>query len=433
MIPRYSRPEMASLWQPENRYRAWLEVEILACEANAKLGLIPVKALATIKRKAAFKVERIEALEKIVKHDVIAFLTAVGEHVGPDSRYIHLGLTSSDVLDTSLASLMRSASDILIRDIRAVLATLKKRAKQHKQTVMIGRSHGVHAEPITFGLKMAMWYEEMNRAFDRMLRARDVISVGKVSGAVGTFANIDPFVETYVCRKLGLTPEPVATQVVQRDRHAEFLSTLALIASSIEKFSVELRHLQRTEVLEAEEFFSEGQKGSSAMPHKRNPISAENLSGLARVVRANAIAAMENIALWHERDISHSSVERIIIPDSTILVDYMLTRFNNLIDKLFIYPGNMERNMALSKGLFHSETVMLALVRKGLSRETAYSYVQRNAMEVWKKGGDFQARLQGDNDIRAHLSDREIAECFDLSHTLKKVDYIFKRVFKKKV
>ncbi len=433
MIPRYSRPEMASLWQPEHRYRAWLEVEILACEANAKLGIIPMKALANIKRKAAFKVERIEALEKIVKHDVIAFLTAVGEHVGPDSRYIHLGLTSSDVLDTSLASLMRSASDILIRDIRAVLATLKKRAKQHKQTVMIGRSHGVHAEPITFGLKMALWYEEMNRALDRMLRARDVISVGKVSGAVGTFANIDPFVETYVCRKLGLTPEPVATQVVQRDRHAEFLSTLALVASSIEKFSVELRHLQRTEVLEAEEFFSEGQKGSSAMPHKRNPISAENLSGLARVVRANAIAAMENIALWHERDISHSSVERIIIPDSTILVDYMLTRFNNLMDKLFIYPENMERNMALSKGLFHSETVMLALVRKGLSRETAYSYVQRNAMEVWKKGGDFLGRLQGDNDIRAYLSDREIAECFDLSHTLKRVDYIFKRVFKKKV
>ena len=432
MIPRYSRPEMAGLWEPENRYRAWLEVELRACEANAKLGLIPAKSLANIKKKADFKAERIDALEKIVKHDVIAFLTAVGEKVGPDSRYIHLGLTSSDVLDTSLAVLMRQASDIIINDIRVVLATLKKKAIKYKNTVMIGRSHGVHAEPVTFGLKMALWYEEMGRALDRMIRARDVISVGKVSGAVGTFANIDPFVETYVCRKLGLKPEPVATQVVQRDRHAEFLSTLALIASSIDKFTVELRHLQRTEVLEAEEYFSEGQKGSSAMPHKRNPISAENLSGLARVVRANAVAAMENVALWHERDISHSSVERIIIPDSTILMDYMLARFNNLIDKLFVYPQNMKRNMELSKGLFHSETVMLALVGKGISREIAYSYVQRNAMNVWKMGGDFKQRLQDDKDIRKYLSNREIDACFDISHTLTKVDYIFKRVFQKK-
>jgi len=432
MIPRYSRPEMAGLWEPENRYRAWLEVELAACEANAKLGLIPAKALTNIKKKADFKVARIDALEKVVKHDVIAFLTAVGEKVGTDSRYIHLGLTSSDVLDTSLATLMRRASDIIIADIYSVLATLKQRAKQHKNTVMIGRSHGVHAEPVTFGLKMALWYEEMGRALDRMKRARDIISVGKVSGAVGTFANIDPFVETYVCRKLGLKPEPVATQVVQRDRHAEFLSTLALIASSIEKFSVELRHLQRTEVLEAEEYFSEGQKGSSAMPHKRNPISAENLSGLARVVRTNALAAMENVALWHERDISHSSVERIIIPDSTILIDYMLVRFNGLIGKLFVYPKNMIRNMQLSKGLFHSETVMLALVEKGLSRETAYAYVQRNAMEVWKLGGDFKLRLQNDKDIRKYLSNREIDDCFDISHTLKKVDYLFRRVFKRR-
>jgi len=432
MIPRYSRPEMAGLWEPESRYRAWLAVEILACEANTRLGLIPAKALANITKKANFTVERIDELEKIVKHDVIAFLTAVSEKVGPDSRFIHLGLTSSDVLDTSLASLMRRASDIILNDIRIVLNTLKKRALQHKHTVMIGRSHGVHAEPTTFGLKMALWYEEMSRALDRMLRAKEVISVGKVSGAVGTFANIDPFVESYVCRKLGLKPEPVATQVVQRDRHAEFLSTLALIASSIEKFSIELRHLQRTEVLEAEEYFSEGQKGSSAMPHKRNPISAENLSGLARIVRANAIAAMENIALWHERDISHSSVERIIIPDSTILLDYMLTRFNDLIGRLLVYPKNMQRNMAISRGLFHSETVMLALVEKGLPRETAYSFVQRNAMEVWKQGGDFRLRLKNDKDIHNYLSGKEIDDCFNLSQTLKKIDFIFKRVFKAK-
>jgi adenylosuccinate lyase len=429
MISRYSRPEMAALWEPESRYRAWLLVEVLACEANAKLGLIPARALATIKKKADFDVKRIDEIEAVVKHDVIAFLTAVGEHVGPDSRFIHLGLTSSDVLDTSLAYLLRKTADIIISDIVSLRAALKKKAFAYKDTVMIGRSHGVHAEPVTFGLKMALWYEEMGRNLERMRRARETVSVGKVSGAVGTFANIDPRVERHVCRKLGLTPEPVATQVVQRDRHAEYLSALALIASSLEKFSVELRHLQRTEVLEAEEFFSEGQKGSSAMPHKRNPISAENLSGLARVVRANSLAALENIALWHERDISHSSVERIIMPDSTILIDYMLTRFTKLVDKLFVYPKNMERNMALSRGLFHSETVMLALVGKGITREEAYRCVQRNAMAVWKEGGDFAERLKADPDIREHLSPREIDRCFDIRHTLKKVDYIFRRVF----
>jgi adenylosuccinate lyase len=432
MIPRYSRPAMTSLWEPESRYRAWLLVELLACEANAKLGLIPARSLAAIKKKADFNVKRIDDLEKIVKHDVIAFLTNLGEHVGPDSRFIHLGLTSSDVLDTSLAYLMQKAADLIIDDIKALRAVLMKQAYRYKDTVMIGRSHGVHAEPVTFGLKMALWYEEMGRALDRMIRARDVASVGKVSGAVGTFANIDPFVERYVCKKLGLTPEPAATQVVQRDRHAEYLSALALTASSIEKFSVELRHLQRTEVLEAEEYFSEGQKGSSAMPHKRNPISAENLSGLARVVRSNSIAALENVALWHERDISHSSVERIILPDSTILIDYMLARFTKLVDTLFVYPKNMARNMEISRGLFHSETVMLALVAKGLARETAYKYVQRNAMDVWKEGGDFAERLRSDPDIRKQLTPREIDRCFDLRHTIKKVDYIFKRVFKKK-
>jgi adenylosuccinate lyase len=431
MISRYSRPEMAALWEPESRYQAWLLVEVLACEANAKLGHIPAQALATIKKKAAFSVKRIDEIEKVVKHDVIAFLTSVAEHVGPESRFIHLGLTSSDVLDTSLAYLLRRSADIIIDDIKALRLVLKRQAQRYRMTVMIGRSHGVHAEPVTFGLKMALWYEEMGRALERMVRAQEVVSVGKVSGAVGTFANIDPFVERYVCRKLGLAPEPVATQVVQRDRHAEFLSALALVASSIEKFSVELRHLQRTEVLEAEEYFSEGQKGSSAMPHKRNPISAENLSGLARVVRANSLAALENIALWHERDISHSSVERIVIPDSTILVDYMLARFRSLVERLFVYPKNMERNMALSRGLFHSETVMLALVENGVTRETAYRYVQRNAMEVWKEGGDFAERLKADADIGKHMTPVEIDRCFDLRHTLRHVDYLFKRVFKK--
>src|SRR5512135_1417567 len=429
MIPRYSRPEMAGLWEPENRYRAWLQVEILACEANARIGLIPAKALTNIKNRADFNIRRIDALEKIVKHDVIAFLTAVGEHVGPDSRYIHLGLTSSDVLDTSLASLMQKAADIIIQDVRAVLTTLKKKAQQHKNTVMIGRSHGVHAEPVTFGLKMALWYEEMGRALDRMVRARDVISVGKISGAVGTFANIDPFVETYVCRKLGLRPAPASTQVIQRDRHAEVFATLAIVASSLDKFSTEIRHLQRTEVLEVEEFFSAGQKGSSAMPHKRNPVLSENISGLSRLLRGYSVTAMENMALWHERDISHSSAERVIAPDATILLHFALGRFRGMMEKLLVYPDRMRKNLESTHGLLYSQRVLLALAAKGFSRETAYEVVQRSAMTSWKTGKPLAALLWKDRDVRAALSKKEFDELFDIDYYLKNIDGIIDRVF----
>ncbi len=380
MIPRYTRPEMAKIWTEQRKFETWLEIELLVCEALSELGEIPSEAVKEIREKSKFDVQQINEIEKVTKHDVIAFLTNVGESIGPLSKYLHYGLTSSDILDTSLALLLKEASEIILQDIHRFLEILKKKAFQHKETLMIGRSHGVHAEPITFGLKMALWYDEMKRNLIRMERAKEAVSVGKISGAVGTFAHIPPFVEEFVCRRLGLKPAPISTQIVQRDHHAEFFTTLAILASSIEKFSVELRHLQRTEVLEVEEFFSKGQKGSSAMPHKRNPISAENLSGLARLVRSYSIAAMENIPLWHERDISHSSVERVIAPDATILIDYMLNRLTSIVENLIVYPENMKANLDKMGGLIFSEAILLLLTRKGLSREEAYGVVQRNAM-----------------------------------------------------
>ena len=383
MIPRYTRPEMGRIWTDENKFKKWLQIEILACEALAEMGEIPPEALREIKEKARFDIDRISELEKVTKHDVVAFLTAVGENVGEASRYIHFGLTSSDILDTSLALLLKQASELLIEDIHKLLSTLKEKAFTYKDTIMIGRSHGIHAEPITFGLKMALWYDEMRRNLTRMERAKEAISYGKISGAVGTFAHVPPFVEEYVCRNCGLKPARISTQIIQRDHHAEFFTTLAVIASSIEKFALEIRHLQRTEVLEAEEFFTKGQKGSSAMPHKRNPILSENLCGLARMVRANSLAALENIPLWHERDISHSSVERVIAPDSTILVDYMLYRLTNVIGNLLVYPENMVKNLEKTQGLIFSEKLMLELTKRKISREDAYSLVQRNAMMVW--------------------------------------------------
>ena len=430
MIERYSRKEMSRIWEPENRFRKWLEIEVLACEAWAKLGKIPQKALNTIKARADFDIQSIDEIEKTVKHDVIAFLTSVAEFVGPDSRYIHRGLTSSDILDTSLALLLREAADLIVADIKGVMEVIKERAFEHKYTVMIGRSHGIHAEPITFGLKMALWYEEMKRNLARMERAKEIISYGKLSGAVGTYANVPPFVEEYACKKLGLKPAPVSTQIIQRDRHAEYFTTLAIIATSVEKFAVEIRHLQRTEVLEAEEPFTEGQKGSSAMPHKRNPVLSENLTGMARLVRGYANASMENIPLWHERDISHSSVERVIAPDATILVDFMLARLTGLIRDLVVYPDNMKENMGKLKGLLFSQTVLIALTEKGVTREDAYQIVQRNAMRVWKEKKDFKALLLKDKAVAAKLSKKEVETCFDISKHVKSVDYIFKRVFK---
>jgi adenylosuccinate lyase len=433
LIERYSRPEMADIWALRNKYEKWLQVEIAVCEALSERGDIPKIALENIKNKARFEPSRIDEIEKTVKHDVIAFLSNVAEYVGEDSRYIHLGMTSSDLLDTSLAIQMREAADIILKDLNALSDVLKRRAYEFKDTVMIGRSHGIHAEPITFGLKIALWYAETRRNIKRMENARETIGYGMVSGAVGTFANIDPSAEEYVCKKFGLKPAPVSSQIIQRDRHAEYLTTLALIASSIDKIAVESRHLQRTEVLEAEEYFSSGQKGSSAMPHKRNPITAEQLSGLARVVRANAIAAMENVALWHERDISHSSVERVIIPDTTILIDYMLNKLTNLIDKLLVYPQNMKKNLDKMGGLVYSESILLELVKSGITREEAYKLVQRVSMKmwerVWERGGDFKDLILGDREIMKHISPAVVERAFSLSHHLKNIDFIFKRVF----
>ena len=429
MIPRYSREKMSAIWSPKNRYQKWLDIEILACEAMAQMGNIPEYSLKNIKEKAAFDVARIEEIEKTTKHDVIAFLTSVTEKVGEDGRFIHMGLTSSDILDTSLAVLLKEASDILIDDVNQLLLVLRNKAAEHRDTLMIGRSHGIHAEPITFGLKMALWYQEMERNLTRMIRAKETISYGKISGAVGTFSFIDPSVEEYVCHKMGLKPAPVSSQIVQRDRHAEFFTTLAIIASSLDKFSQEIRLLQRTEVREAEEYFTPGQKGSSAMPHKRNPVLSENLSGLARLMRSYALASLEDIALWHERDISHSSVERVIAPDATILLDFMLSRFAGLIDKLVVYPDRMLANLNMTKGLIFSQMVLLKLIDKGMSRENAYAVVQKNAMKSWQEDGDFKQVLLEDDEVMSYLNSEDINTVFRIENFLGHMGLIFNRVF----
>lgn len=420
---------MSKIWNDESKYRNWLRVEIAVCEAWVELGQIPPEALEKIRERARFDVKRIDDLEKTLKHDVIAFLTAVAEHVGEESRYIHLGLTSSDVLDTAFALQLKDAAAIVIDDIEKVIEVLKGLAFKHKYTPMVGRTHGIHAEPTTLGLVFALWYDEMRRNLERMERAREVISVGKISGAVGTFANVPPRVEERACEILGLKPARISTQIVQRDIHAEYFLTLSIIAATVEKIALQIRHFQRTEVLELEEPFTEGQKGSSAMPHKRNPILAENLCGLSRLIRSYAISALENVPLWHERDISHSSVERVIGPDATILIDFMLYRLKGLLEGLHIYPENMEKNLWLTRGLIFSEKVLLKLVEKGLSREEAYGLVQRNAMRAWRKKEDFKGLLLRDNQLRNHLSSDEIEECFSVGHDLKNVDYIFDRVF----
>ena len=432
MIPRYSRPEMVKIWDPQTRFRIWFEIEAHACDALAEIGVIPKESAKAIWERAGnavFNVDRIDEIERVTKHDVIAFLTHLAEFIGADSRFVHQGMTSSDVLDTCLAVQLMRASDILIADVDALLAAIKKRAFEHKMTPSIGRSHGIHAEPVTFGLKMAQAYAEFSRCRTRLVNAREEIATCAISGAVGTFANIDPRVEEHVAAKMGLKPEPVSTQVIPRDRHAMFFATLGVVASSIERLATEIRHLQRTEVLEAEEFFSEGQKGSSAMPHKRNPVLTENLTGLARLVRGMAVPAMENVALWHERDISHSSVERMIGPDATVTLDFALARLTGVIEKLIVYPANMQKNLDRLGGLIHSQRVLLALTQKGVSREDSYSYVQRNAMPVWRGEGDFLTLLKADKDVAAKLSETELEELFDLGYHLKHVDTIFGRVF----
>ncbi|UXN04381.1 adenylosuccinate lyase [Bartonella sp. HY406] len=432
MIPRYSRPDMVAIWSPETKYRIWFEIEAYACNALAEIGVIPKESAKIIWEKgsaAVFDVARIDEIEAITKHDVIAFLTHLAEFVGPDARFIHQGMTSSDVLDTTLNVQLMRASDILLDDLDKLLAALKKRAFEHKNSVTIGRSHGIHAEPTTFGVKLAQAYAEFSRCRDRLAAAKEEIATCAISGAVGTFANIDPRVEEYVAKALGMRPEPVSTQVIPRDRHAMFFATLGVIASSVERLSIEIRHLQRTEVLEVEEYFSPGQKGSSAMPHKRNPVLTENLTGLARMVRSYAMPAMENVALWHERDISHSSVERYIGPDATITLDFGLARLTGVIEKLLVYPENMMKNLNKFRGLVHSQRVLLALTQAGVSREDSYRLVQRNAMRVWEEGKDFLEELLQDEDVRNALSEEEIREKFDLAYHTKQVDTIFDRVF----
>jgi adenylosuccinate lyase len=432
MIPRYSRPEMVAIWEPQTRFKIWFEIEAHACDALAEIGVIPKESARNIWDKAGhvtFDVDRIDEIERVTKHDVIAFLTHLAEFIGPDSRFVHQGMTSSDVLDTCFSVQLTRAADLLIKDVDALLAAIERRAFEYKMTPCIGRSHGIHAEPVTFGLKMAEAYAEFSRCRARLVAAREEIATCAISGAVGTFANIDPRVEEHVAAKLGLKVEPVSTQVIPRDRHAMFFATLGVVASSVERLAIEIRHLQRTEVLEAEEFFSEGQKGSSAMPHKRNPVLTENLTGLARLVRGMALPAMENVALWHERDISHSSVERMIGPDATVTLDFALARLTGVIDKLLVYPENMRKNLDRLGGLVHSQRVLLALTQKGASREDAYKFVQRNAMPVWRGEGDFLTLLKKDPDVSRLLTDAELEEKFDLGYHLKQVDTIFKRVF----
>ncbi|MDR3588759.1 MAG: adenylosuccinate lyase [Negativicutes bacterium] len=427
MIKRYTPPEMGRIWTDENEFQTMLDIEICACEIMAELGQIPAAAVPVIRERAKFSVDRIREIERETRHDILAFLQAVAENVGDEAKYIHLGLTSSDVKDTALGVMMKQAAQIIIDDLEKLREVLRRRAAEHKHTVMIGRTHGIHAEPITLGLVFALWLDETERNIERMKRAKDTVAVGKLSGAVGTYSVIDPRVEAYVCEKMGLKAAKLATQVIQRDRHAEFLTTLAVIASSLDKFATEIRNLQRTDIREAEEYFHPGQKGSSAMPHKRNPITCERVSGLARVVRGNAQAGLENVALWHERDISHSSVERVILPDSTSLVDYTLRLMIDIIDKLLVYPEAMKANMNKTGGLIFSQRVLLALVDKGVVREEAYLWVQRNAMARWLEGADFKTNVINDPDIKKYLSPAEIEACFDAAHLLRHVDTIMAR------
>lgn len=426
MIERYSLPQIKHIWSEENKFSIWLKIELFACEANSKLGIIPKPSLINIKKKAKFNIQRINAIEEVVKHDVIAFLTSVGEYVGKDSRFIHYGMTSSDVLDTALSVQMKEAGELILGKLKVLSKTLAAKAKKYKMLPMVGRTHGVHAETITLGLKFALWYEENSRNIKRLENAIQTISAGKISGAVGTYEHINPFVERYVCQKLGLKPAKISTQILQRDRHAEYLSTLAIIASSLEKFATEVRHLQKTEALELEEPFTKGQKGSSAMPHKKNPVICERIAGLARVLRGNSIAAMENINLWHERDISHSSVERMIIPDSTMLLYYMLIKLNEVLSGIVVNKENIKRNLNLTHGLIYSQRAMLKLVEKGITREDAYKVVQDNAMKSWNTGQDFRELLKKDKRITGKIKQAEIAAMFDPKKVLKNVDYIFK-------
>ncbi|MFU0789049.1 adenylosuccinate lyase [Virgibacillus proomii] len=428
MIERYTREEMGVIWQEENKYKAWLEVELLACEAWSELGIIPKEDMKKLRANASFDMKRIYEIEQETRHDVVAFTRAVSETLGDEKKWVHYGLTSTDVVDTALSYLIKQANTIIRKDLQRFIEILKNKAIEHKHTVMMGRTHGVHAEPTTFGLKLALWYEEMKRNLQRFEAAADQIEYGKLSGAVGTYANIDPYVEQYVCEKLGLSPAPVSTQTLQRDRHAAYIATLALIATSIEKFATEIRGLQKTETREVEEYFAKGQKGSSAMPHKRNPIGSENMTGMARVLRGYVTTAYENVALWHERDISHSSAERIILPDATIAINYMLHRFSNIVKNLTVFPENMKRNIDKTHGVIFSQRVLLALIDKGMTRETAYDMVQPKAMEAWETGIHFKQLVEADEKITAHLSKQEIADCFDYTYHLKNVDVIFQRI-----